>query len=144
MARGKAVSEAIQWTVICLSATMPSHETSGYTDISDRKIRDIIAYFRTTGGIKCSKREQPTIHKSLQDEDIQVYSNFELLGYANLAIKHLFNTLNSTPDLYLDELWLELQEKFGVLVSLSTIWRTLRKGGYTMKKVSYPNHLAGS
>jgi hypothetical protein len=90
MPRGQAVSEAIQWTVIRLSATMPSHEISGYTDISDRKIRDIIAYFKTTGGVKGSKREQPTLHKSLQDEDIQVYFNFELLGYANLCHKASF------------------------------------------------------
>lgn len=53
------------------------------------------------------------------------------------AIKHLFNTLSSTPDLYLDELRLELQERLGVTVSIPTIWRTLRKGGYTMKKVRY-------
>ena len=52
-------------------------------------------------------------------------------------IKYLFNTLSTAPDLYLDELRLELQERLGVLVSMSTIWRTLRKGGYTMKKVRY-------
>jgi hypothetical protein len=57
MAQGQAVSKAIQWTVIHLSATMPSHKISGYTDISDRKISDIIAYFRTTGDIKSSKRD---------------------------------------------------------------------------------------
>jgi transposase len=55
----------------------------------------------------------------------------------DLSIKHLFNTLNTAPDLYLDELRLELQERLGVSVSMSTIWRTLRKGGYTMKKVCY-------
>ena len=58
-------------------------------------------------------------------------------GAHHRTIKHLFKTLSSTPDLYLDELQLELQEKFGVSVSLSTIWRTLRKGGYSMKKVNY-------
>ncbi|KAF8812198.1 hypothetical protein BYT27DRAFT_7018858, partial [Phlegmacium glaucopus] len=42
-----------------------------------------------------------------------------------------------SPDLYLDELRLELQERHGVSVSISTIWRTLRKGGYTMKKLSH-------
>ena len=115
---------------------MLSHEISGYTDISDRKVRDIITHFNKTG-INGSKHEQLTLHKSLQDKDIQVCFNFELLSCANCTIKHLFNTLNNTPDLYLDELRLELQEKFGVSVSLSTIWRTLKKGGYTMKKVSY-------
>ena len=51
---------------------MPSHEISGYTDISVRKIRDILAHFNNTGGVKGSKREKPTVHNSLQDEDIQV------------------------------------------------------------------------
>ena len=55
-------------------------------------------------------------------------------------MKHLFKTLSNTPDLYLDELRLELQERFGVSVSISTIWRTLRKGGYTMKKVCYVSY----
>jgi transposase len=39
------------------------------------------------------------------------------------------------PDLYLDELRMELLETCGVSVSESTIWRTLVKGGYSMKKV---------
>ena len=50
--------------------------------------------------------------------------------------KHLFDTLSRMPDLYLDELQLELQETSGVNVSISTIWRTLVKGGFSMKKVS--------
>lgn len=83
MTRGQAVPESIQWTIIRLSATMPSHEISGYTDISDRKIRDIIAHFNKTGGVKGSKREKPTLHNSLQEEDIQVNFNFELFSYAD-------------------------------------------------------------
>ena len=71
MTRGRPVSEAIQWTIIRLSATMPLHEISGYTDTSDRKIRDILSHFKKTGAVKSSKRETLTIHKSLQDEDIQ-------------------------------------------------------------------------
>ena len=140
MTRGQPVSDAIQWTIIRLSVAMPMHEISGYTDTSVRKIRDILAHFKRTGGIKSSKREMPTIHKSLQDEDIQV-PGYNLLLNRLLTltcdIKHLFNTLSSAPDLYLDELRLELQERCGVSVSMSTIWRTLRKGGYTMKKVFY-------
>ena len=44
--------------------------------------------------------------------------------------------LNNAPDLYLDELRLELEQVCGVAVSLQTIWRTLIKSGYTIKKVS--------
>ena len=83
MTRGQAVDESIQWIIIRLSATMPSHEISGYTDISDRKIRDILAHFKKTGGINVSKREKVTLHNSLQDEDIQVLFIFVLLCYTH-------------------------------------------------------------
>ena len=84
MTQGQAVSESIQWIIIRLSAVMPSHEISGFTNISDRKIHDILAHFKKTGGTKDSKREKPTLHSSLQDEDIQVLFIFALLGYPHL------------------------------------------------------------
>jgi hypothetical protein len=43
--------------------------------------------------------------------------------------------LKNTPDLYLDELREELKAECGVSVNLSTIWRTLVRSGYSMKKV---------
>jgi hypothetical protein len=63
------------------------------------------------------------------------YFMLNCLATLTYTMKHLFKTLSSTPDLYLDELRLELQERHGVSVSLSTIWRTLKRGGYSMKKV---------
>jgi hypothetical protein len=90
MPRGQPVSEAIQWTIIRLSAVMPSYEISGYTDTSDRKVRDIISHFKKTGDIKSSKRGTPTIHKSLQEEGVQVWLTFELLTYADLGYKASF------------------------------------------------------
>ena len=58
MTRGQPVSEAIQWTIICLSATIHSHEISGYTNISVHKVCDIISHFKKTGDIKSSKFEK--------------------------------------------------------------------------------------
>ena len=135
--RGQPVSEDIQWTIIRLSAMMPSHEISGYTDISDHKIRDILSHFKKTGDIKSSKCGMPTLHRSLQEEDIQVWLTLNFLLILTCDIKHIHNTLSTAPDLYLDELRLELQGRLGVTVSLSTIWRTLKNGGYTLKKVCY-------
>ena len=39
------------------------------------------------------------------------------------------------PDSYLDELQEALAMSSGVQVSRSTVWRTLRRAGFTMKKV---------
>jgi hypothetical protein len=47
----------------------------------------------------------------------------------------MLTTLNETLDLYLEELCQDLLETCGVLLGTSTIWRTLIKSGYTMKKV---------
>ena len=52
---------------------MSTDEISGYTDLSDRKVWDILAHFKETGDVNVPKREWPTLHKSLQDEDIQVW-----------------------------------------------------------------------
>jgi transposase len=39
------------------------------------------------------------------------------------------------PDMYLDELRDTLATTCGVKVSDATVWRTLRRAGFTMKKV---------
>ncbi|KAI0262505.1 hypothetical protein BGY98DRAFT_899212, partial [Russula aff. rugulosa BPL654] len=41
-----------------------------------------------------------------------------------------------TPDMYLDELRDTLATTCGVKVSDATVWRTLRRAGFTMKKVT--------
>jgi hypothetical protein len=47
----------------------------------------------------------------------------------------LLKTVKDAPDLYLDELREELKLATGVSASIPTVWRTLRRVGYTMKKV---------
>jgi hypothetical protein len=83
MARGQAVPESMQWIIIRLSAVMATYEISGFTDISERKVRDILAHFNKTGGVTVSQHEQATIHNALQDEHIQVLFIFALLGYTH-------------------------------------------------------------
>jgi transposase len=52
-------------------------------------------------------------------------------------MQHLLQTMNAALDLYLDELHQDLELHTGKAVSISTIWRTLHKAGYTMKKVRW-------
>lgn len=138
MPQGKAVTKAIQWIVIRLSAILSPVDIAAYTDISERKVRDILSYFDRNGDVKVPTHERARLQRSLRDEDIQVWKQIfitTILDVADLSWQHLFDTLSSTPDLYLDELQLELQETCGVSVSIPTVWRALVKGGYTMKKV---------
>jgi transposase len=58
-------------------------------------------------------------------------------SFLQLTTQHLRKTLDSKPDLYLDELRQDLELHNGKSVSVSTIWRTLRNAGFTMKKVCH-------
>ena len=49
--------------------------------------------------------------------------------------KFLRGSVRFSPDIYLDELQEMLEERLGVSAGQSTIWRALRKSGFTMKKV---------
>jgi hypothetical protein len=55
-------------------------------------------------------------------------------------LQFLLGTIEKAPDLYLDELQEMLVALCGWTVSKSTIWRTLRKTGFTMKKVKSLTH----
>ena len=52
-----------------------------------------------------------------------------------MSWQYMFNAINNTPDIYLDELQMELKDVLGVTVDKSMIWCGLRHGGYTMKQV---------
>jgi transposase len=54
----------------------------------------------------------------------------------DLLLQFLLGTVQKTPDLYLDELREMLQASCGTEVSHTTVWRTLCRYGFTMKKVS--------
>lgn len=63
----------------------------------------------------------------------------DVLICANHAmLQFLLGTIAKTPDLYLDELQEMLAASCGRTVSRATIWRTLRRAGFTMKKVILP------
>lgn len=118
MPQGQAISYAVQWIVVHLSAIMSVDEISGFVDLSNWKVQNILGHIKRTGDINVPKHQWLTLHKSLQDEETGVLLYVKLLCH---TMKHLFNTLSSTPDLYLNELWLELQERCGMSVSISTI-----------------------
>ena len=54
-----------------------------------------------------------------------------------LLLQFLLGTVEKSPDVYLDELQEMLATSCGVYVSRATVWRTLRKAGFTMKKVTH-------
>jgi transposase len=133
---GKPVSEDVQWIIIRLSTAMSRENIAMYTGISHRKIDSILSTFNKHGTVKSTTRQKRHTYASLCDDDIEVLPIYLLCTTSiSNATQHLRRTMESTPDLYLDELRQDLELHNGKSVSTSTIWRTLRKAGYTMKKV---------
>ncbi|KAF8230764.1 hypothetical protein L208DRAFT_1064332, partial [Tricholoma matsutake] len=62
------------------------------------------------------------------------------MGHAPLmsqeAVMFMLVLLDHDPDLYLDEIQQQLEDQHGVIVSLATVWQTLRRLGITSKKLS--------
>jgi hypothetical protein len=61
-------------------------------------------------------------------------------GQLFFQMQFLLGTIEKAPDLYLDELQEILAALCGRTVSKSTIWCTLHKTGFTMKKVKSSTH----
>ena len=72
MPQDKPISEDVQWIVIRLGAEFSSEDISMYTNISDHKVRAILAHHKRTGGVDIPKCSRPDLYQKLQDEDIRV------------------------------------------------------------------------
>lgn len=72
MPQGKPISEDIQWIVVRLGAALSPEDIAMYTNISERKVKAILAHHRRTGEVNIPKREKPSLYRKLQEEDIQV------------------------------------------------------------------------
>lgn len=142
MARGKRVSEDLRWTIVRMAEFEEIDTISAYTNTSKRQILRIFALFRATGrvtkepsGRKIGRRRQ------LTDDDVAVRSNHfhmqftALTSTFGLISQYLQGCIDQSCDKFLDELKRGLEDICGIPVSLSTVWRALRRCGYTMKKV---------
>jgi len=76
MPQGKPVSEDVQWIVVRLGTAMSADDIAMYADLSERKVKDILAHFKQTGEVKLegSKRSRPKLHRTLCDYEIEVCS----------------------------------------------------------------------
>jgi transposase len=112
-------------------------DISIFTGVSVRSVERILLYYSVHGTVHDSaESEQRGKRRHLRDLDVEVSSSVTRMFLAIIAIQFLLGTVRRTPDLYLDELQEMLSTTCGVTVSQSTVWRTLRKAGFTLKKVS--------
>ena len=138
MVSGKPISEEVQWIIIHLSSIMSREDIAVYTDVSLRKVNDVLSTFNKEGTVKVYSSQKQNTNSSLSEEDIYVGSCFLCTQrFFNLATQHLLRTLDESPDLSLDELRQDLESHTGKSASIPTIWRTLRQTGYNMEKVRH-------
>ncbi|KIJ56997.1 hypothetical protein M422DRAFT_80294, partial [Sphaerobolus stellatus SS14] len=91
-------------------------------DISLRVVERILQLWNEIGSVVCnpkeySKRGRPMVLNEM-------------------ACNYMMHLVDNDPDLYLDEIALELTETLGVTPALSTVHRTLEMLGYSTKKLS--------
>ncbi|KIK95007.1 hypothetical protein PAXRUDRAFT_141690 [Paxillus rubicundulus Ve08.2h10] len=134
MPRGCQTSTDIQWTVIWLSRFLDHERIAMSVDLSICLVRCIILHFRDYGTIPNPENDLDTAPKERE----------KCQHLRDVDVEFLLGTIEKAPDLYLDELPEMLAASCGRTVLKSTIWRTLRKTGFTMKKVKNLIHSVSS
>ncbi|KAF8551745.1 hypothetical protein OG21DRAFT_1466735, partial [Imleria badia] len=124
MPRGRQTSTDIQWTVIRLSRFLDHERIAMAVDLSIRSVRRIVSHYRDYGTIPNPENDLDTAPKERKKSQ----------HLRDVDVEFLLGTIEKAPDLYLDELQDMLAASCGRTISKSTIWRTLRKTGFTMKK----------
>ncbi|KAF8119206.1 Homeodomain-like protein [Boletus edulis] len=127
MPQGQKTSTDIQWAIVRLSKFLDHERIGMCLNVSTRTVQRVLSHFHATGTIPNEKGG---------DEVVKRVRNKHLRD-----IDFLLGTVQKTPDLYLDELREILAQNCGVHVSLSSVWRTLRSAGFTMKKVCFKSFI---
>lgn len=135
--KGKRVSEDLAWAIVRMAPLIGYDEIEAFTGISKRQIRSILSLWRNTGNVtrwKDNRIKGRPRHLTPQDVAVCNYCSF-CASSALICSQFIQGAVNKNCDTYLDELQESLQDTCAVEASLPTIWRALKRSGYTMKKV---------
>ncbi|KAH8798073.1 hypothetical protein DL96DRAFT_1477613 [Flagelloscypha sp. PMI_526] len=109
MVRGHPLSNDLRLALVTMCRSMSTQEAASLTGVPKRTIQRVL-------------NEYQIRHTHLRP---------------NLLGEFLRGLVRHRPDLYLNELRVLLEDRIGVSVSESTIWKALNKAGYTIKRVSF-------
>ncbi len=141
MPQGVALSEDLRGVLIHIhvSSSLDSKALARLTGIPVRSIQRILSNWKKTGEVKTAPTGKKGRPRALDFSDTQVRRRFS--SYVEEThtpfIQFLLATVSRHNDLYLDELRDVLEERCGVVVTESTIWRTLQRAGFRMKEVRF-------
>jgi transposase len=136
MARYKPLSEDLHWVIV------PMHQKRGAsinnieldTGVNKRTVQRILKLFQITGEVIAKKAEAKRAGK-LNADNMDVSHHVRSVFIYLFHIQFVDAVLEHSPDAYLDEIQKELNEACGVQVHIFTVWRALKKRGFTLKKV---------
>ncbi|PPQ84969.1 hypothetical protein CVT26_008289 [Gymnopilus dilepis] len=124
MVRGKPLSDDLRSTILNMARHLDVPSIRYYTGCPIRTIRRILSEYRRTGTVLRQQLLKQTLRGRKQAR------------LTSAHIKFLQGTIRHSPDIYLDELKELLEDRIGLEVDESTIWRALRRSGFTMKKLT--------
>ncbi|KAF5373459.1 hypothetical protein D9615_009436 [Tricholomella constricta] len=121
MARSKPFSEDLRWVLVHMRHIqgLSTDEIAKHTGLKTRTIFNVLKLHKDTGHVMPLKA-RTTSKTALTSHD---------LAYVEACIER-------APDAYLDEVREQLEQASGTKVSLATVWRGLRKRGFTLKQLS--------
>ena len=138
MPQGQKVIQEVAWIIIRLASILSKDEIATYTGYSLATIKRILLYFEQHGTVQESNRGQEQRKGRLRDVDLEVMLVFIFQFRRRLIFRQiLFGSIRKQPDYHLDELQEIMNTTCGVQVSKATVWWTLHKAGFTMKKACF-------
>ncbi|KAJ7447641.1 Homeodomain-like protein, partial [Mycena latifolia] len=121
MPRGKALSDDLRGVILNIGMTQDILNIVKLTGVKRRTIERIFADYRNKGTVM---REH--MHQELRGRKHSLTVR---------GTKFLCGIVRHSPDTYLAELQEILEDRLGVDVHESTLWRSLQRCGFMMKKV---------
>ena len=132
------ISDELKQLVVSMSLQgIPASEIHEYTGMSVRSIKRFRSIFRRTGTVVSPPPTAAGRPRTLTAIHVKVSMHYPMVPDVVSLSQFLCNCVERQPDIALMELQTELREACNIEVSLSTIMRSLKREGYTMKTVCH-------
>jgi transposase len=134
----KAYSEDLRWVLVYMhhKRNLSVNRIEKLTGLKPRTIQRVLNLYEGTGKVMPPEAKSARARK-LDDNDIDVSVRIisgHILKECPL-LQYLKSCIARSAVSYLDELQNHLEDMCHVRVSVSTIWRALKREGFTMKRV---------
>ncbi|RXW12687.1 hypothetical protein EST38_g13170 [Candolleomyces aberdarensis] len=121
MGNRRHITKEVKQLVVVMSMYLRSRQIAEITGISRRTVNRVLGLYRTTGSV---------VRVPLQPGRPRVLNS--------LHVAYLESLIERTPDLYLSELQEQLEDAYGISVSEYTITTSLKRAGFSRKKMTRP------